>query len=82
MTAILPDLLTDAQTTEERFLRQTAFGVRVRSTSVGSCLLCRFDPNWLAFGPPLVVTTEQLEEMRAVPDRSSGETLAELDGAA
>jgi adenosylmethionine-8-amino-7-oxononanoate aminotransferase len=68
--------------TKEPFAAQTAFGVRVGRRALSHGLLCRFDPNWLAFGPPLVVTTEQLEEMLAVLDRSIGEALAELGGAA
>ena len=67
--------------TKDPFPAQTAFGVRVGRRALAHGLLCRFDPNWLAFGPPLVVTTEQLEEMLAVLDRSIGETLAELGGA-
>ncbi len=68
--------------TKEPFAANTAFGVRVGRRALAHGLLCRFDPNWLAFGPPLVVTTEQLEEMLAVLDRSIGATLAELGGAA
>src|SRR5436190_4368289 len=64
--------------TKEPFSPQTAFGLRVGRRALAQGLLCRFDPNWLAFGPPLVVTTEQLEEMLAVLDRSIGDTLAEL----
>ena len=41
-------------------------------------LLCRFDPHWIAFGPPLVVTAEQIDEMVAVLDRSMGEVLGNL----
>jgi adenosylmethionine-8-amino-7-oxononanoate aminotransferase len=38
-------------------------------------LLCRFDPHWLAFGPALTVTGEQIEEMLAVLDRCIGEVM-------
>jgi adenosylmethionine-8-amino-7-oxononanoate aminotransferase len=41
-------------------------------------LLCRFDPHWLAFGPALNCTTEQVGEMLANLDRSMGEVLAEI----
>jgi adenosylmethionine-8-amino-7-oxononanoate aminotransferase len=64
--------------TKEPFPAQTAFGVRVGRRALASGLLCRFDPNWLAFGPPLVVTAEQLEEMLAILDRSIGQTLEEM----
>jgi adenosylmethionine-8-amino-7-oxononanoate aminotransferase len=62
--------------TKKPFPQDVAFGVRVGRRALANGLLCRFDPHWLAFGPPLVVTTEQLEEMLAVLDRSLGEALA------
>src|SRR5207253_10341072 len=67
--------------TKEPFAATTAFGVRVGRRALANGLLCRFDPSWLAFGPPLVVTSEQLEEMLALLDRSIGETLTELGAA-
>jgi adenosylmethionine-8-amino-7-oxononanoate aminotransferase len=62
--------------TKKPFPAEVGFGVRVGKRALANGLLCRFDPNWLAFGPPLVVTEEQLEEMLAVLDRSLGEALA------
>src|SRR5881275_2929559 len=44
--------------TRERFPAEVAFGVRVGRRALENGLLCRFDPNWLAFGPPLPVTAE------------------------
>ncbi|WP_235963694.1 aminotransferase family protein [Tautonia rosea] len=54
-----------------------AFGVRVGRRALEHGLLCRFDPNWIAFGPPLIVTAEQIDSMVAILDRSLGEVLAE-----
>ena len=34
---------------------ELAFGVRVGRRALENGLLCRFDPHWIAFGPPLVV---------------------------
>jgi adenosylmethionine-8-amino-7-oxononanoate aminotransferase len=68
--------------TKERFTEATAFGVKVGRRALEHGLLCRFDPHWIAFGPPLVVTSEQIDEMVAILDRSLGEELAQLDGAA
>jgi adenosylmethionine-8-amino-7-oxononanoate aminotransferase len=62
--------------TKERFPNEIAFGVQVGKRALANGLLCRFDPHWLAFGPPLVVTAEQVDEMVEVLDRSIGETLA------
>jgi adenosylmethionine-8-amino-7-oxononanoate aminotransferase len=64
--------------TKEPFAAEVGFGLRVGRRALANGLLCRFDPNWLAFGPPLVVTAEQLEEMLAVLDRSIGEALETL----
>jgi adenosylmethionine-8-amino-7-oxononanoate aminotransferase len=62
--------------TKERFPANPGFGVQVGRRALANGLLCRFDPHWLAFGPPLVVTAEQLDEMLLVLDRSLGEVLA------
>jgi adenosylmethionine-8-amino-7-oxononanoate aminotransferase len=66
--------------TKERFPAETAFGVQVGRRALANGLLCRFDPHWLAFGPPLTVTAEQIDEMVAILDRSLGEVLAQVDG--
>jgi adenosylmethionine-8-amino-7-oxononanoate aminotransferase len=60
--------------TKERF--PNAFGVRVGRRALENGLLCRFDPHWIAFGPALVSTGEQIDEMVAILDRSIGEVLA------
>ena len=52
-----------------------AIGVRVGRRALANGLLCRFDPNWIAFGPPLVSAAEQIDEMVAILDRSLGEVL-------
>jgi adenosylmethionine-8-amino-7-oxononanoate aminotransferase len=61
--------------TRESFPAEMGFGVRVGRRALDNGLLCRFDPNWIAFGPPLVVTAEQIDEMLAILDRSIGEVL-------
>jgi adenosylmethionine-8-amino-7-oxononanoate aminotransferase len=65
--------------TREPFPAKTAFGVQVGRRALERGLLCRFDPNWIAFGPPLIVTGEQVDEMVAILDRSMGEVLATVD---
>src|SRR5262245_54720491 len=64
--------------TKAPFPPEASFGTRVGRRALANGLLCRFDPHWLAFGPPLVVTTEQVEEMLAILDRSLAEALAEV----
>jgi adenosylmethionine-8-amino-7-oxononanoate aminotransferase len=61
--------------TKSQFPAETAFGVRVGRRALANGLLCRFDPHWLAFGPPLIVTAEQIDEMLAILDKSIGEVL-------
>jgi adenosylmethionine-8-amino-7-oxononanoate aminotransferase len=64
--------------TGERFDPQLAFGVRVGRRALERGLLCRFDPHWIAFGPPLVVTPEHVDEIVAILDRSLEDVLAAL----
>jgi adenosylmethionine-8-amino-7-oxononanoate aminotransferase len=68
--------------TRARFPDTSALGVKVGRRALGYGLLCRFDPHWIAFGPPLIVTDEQVEEMVAILDRSLGEELAFLERSA
>jgi adenosylmethionine-8-amino-7-oxononanoate aminotransferase len=63
--------------TKERFPAEVSFGVRVGRRALANGLLCRFDPHWLALGPPLIATAEHIDEMLAILDRSLGEVLAE-----
>jgi adenosylmethionine-8-amino-7-oxononanoate aminotransferase len=62
--------------TKERFPVEVALGVRVGRRALENGLLCRFDPHWIAFGPALIVTAEQIDEMVSLLDRSFGEVLA------
>jgi adenosylmethionine-8-amino-7-oxononanoate aminotransferase len=64
--------------TKKPFPTEAGFGLRVGRRALANGLLCRFDPNWLAFGPPLVTTAEQIDEMVELLDRSIGEALETL----
>jgi adenosylmethionine-8-amino-7-oxononanoate aminotransferase len=68
--------------TRARFPDALALGVKVGRRALENGLLCRFDPHWIAFGPPLVVTAEQIDEMVAILDRSLTEVLEEAPRAA
>ena len=59
-----------------RMMAKTAFGVQVGRRALEHGLLCRFDPHWIALGPPLVVTAEHVDEMVAILDRSLADVLA------
>jgi adenosylmethionine-8-amino-7-oxononanoate aminotransferase len=65
---------------KERFPNDLAFGVKVGRRALENGLLCRFDPHWIAFGPPLISSAEEIDGMAAILDRSLGEVLAELNG--
>jgi adenosylmethionine-8-amino-7-oxononanoate aminotransferase len=67
--------------TKKQFPPELGFGVRVGRRALENGLLCRFDPNWLAFGPPLIVTAEQVDEVLGILERSLGEVLAALPAA-
>jgi adenosylmethionine-8-amino-7-oxononanoate aminotransferase len=64
--------------TKGRFPDDIGLGVRVGRRALENGLLCRFDPHWIAFGPPLVVNSEQIDEMVELLDRSIAEVLAQL----
>jgi adenosylmethionine-8-amino-7-oxononanoate aminotransferase len=63
--------------TKERFPAEMAFGVQVGRRALQNGLLCRFDPHWIALGPPLTSTSEDIDDMVGILDRSLGETLAD-----
>lgn len=58
------------------------FGVKVGRRALAHGLLCRFDPNWVAFGPPLVVDEGHVDEVLALFERSLVEALGGEGGAA
>lgn len=66
--------------TKAPFSPELNFGVRVGRRALQHGLLCRFDPHWLAFGPALTTTPDELDQMLAILDRSVGEVLSELGG--
>lgn len=52
-------------------------GVRVGRRALANGLLCRFDPHWIAFGPPLTCNDEQIDAMVAILERSLEEVLSQ-----
>jgi adenosylmethionine-8-amino-7-oxononanoate aminotransferase len=50
--------------------------VQVGKLALQQGLLCRFDPHWLAFGPALTSTAEDIDAMAGILDRCIGEALA------
>eukprot|EP00048_Salpingoeca_helianthica_P012819 m.188666 g.188666 ORF g.188666 m.188666 type:complete len:470 (-) comp15424_c0_seq18:34-1443(-) len=64
--------------TKTRFPDNPAFGTMVGRRALQHGLLCRFDPHWIAFGPALTVTAEEIDAMVGILDTAIGETLATL----
>ncbi|MBM4069541.1 MAG: aspartate aminotransferase family protein [Planctomycetes bacterium] len=59
--------------TKERFTND--FGLQVGRRALHNGLLTRFDPHWIAIGPPLVSTPQQIDDILGLLDRSIGEVL-------
>ena len=73
------EFVTDVKT-KAQFPAKPGFGVRVGRRALENGLLTRFDPHWIAVGPALISTAEEIDEMLAVLDRSMGEVLNEIRG--
>ena len=59
--------------TRERF--DPPIGVEIGRSALRNGLLTRFDPHWIALGPPLVVGEEQVDEIVAILKQSIEEVL-------
>jgi adenosylmethionine-8-amino-7-oxononanoate aminotransferase len=66
------------RTTKERYPESVSLGTRIGRRALANGLLFRFDPHWIAFGPPLVVSAAEIDELLAVLDRSIGEALESI----
>jgi adenosylmethionine-8-amino-7-oxononanoate aminotransferase len=64
--------------TKAPFPAETQFGLRVGKRCLDHGLLLRFDPHWIAFGPPLVVTESDIDRMVAILEQSLREVLEEV----
>jgi adenosylmethionine-8-amino-7-oxononanoate aminotransferase len=64
--------------TKEQFPKGVNIGLRIGKRALHNGLLLRFDPHWLAFGPPLIVTEQDIDQMVAILEQSIREVLREL----
>jgi adenosylmethionine-8-amino-7-oxononanoate aminotransferase len=62
--------------TKERFPAETPIGLLIGRKALENGLLTRFDPHWLALGPPLTITAAEIDEILAILERSIEEVLA------
>lgn len=66
------------QATRRRFPADQPVGQWIGRRALESGLITRFDPHWLAMGPPLSVTAAEIDEMLEILDRSMAEVAARL----
>ncbi len=69
------ELVTDPQT-KQQF--DPAIGIDIGRRALKNGLICRFDPHWIALGPALTVTAEEIDQMLAILEQSIVEVLSEL----
>ena len=51
------------------------FGVQVGKRALKKGLLTRFDPHWIAFAPPLIITRDEIDQLMDIFTASIKETL-------
>jgi adenosylmethionine-8-amino-7-oxononanoate aminotransferase len=71
------ELVADAAT-KRQFPAETKIGVRIGKQALRNGLLLRFDPHWVAFGPPLIVTEADIDQMVDILELSIREVLREV----
>ncbi|MBT5872322.1 MAG: aspartate aminotransferase family protein [Candidatus Latescibacteria bacterium] len=57
------------------FGQDVKFGVQVGKAALKKGLLTRFDPHWIAFAPPLIITREEIDILMDIFTESIKETL-------
>lgn len=62
--------------TRRAFPPERRFGKRVEKRLMDAGLILRCDPNWIAFGPPLITTLDQADEMVDVLVRCLADEIA------
>jgi adenosylmethionine-8-amino-7-oxononanoate aminotransferase len=64
--------------TKAQFAPGVNLGLRIGKQALRNGLLLRFDPHWIAFGPPLIVSERDIDAMLAILEQSIREVLREL----
>jgi adenosylmethionine-8-amino-7-oxononanoate aminotransferase len=63
--------------TKERFPADRPIGQLIGRRALDNGLLTRFDPHWMAFGPPLTISEREVDQILQILDRSMREILEE-----
>lgn len=66
------------QETKESFDPNIRFGVKVGRTALKKGLIIRYDPNWVAFAPPLIVTEDEINQMVEIFTSSLKEVIQQV----
>jgi 4-aminobutyrate aminotransferase-like enzyme len=64
--------------TKRQFPAGTNIGLRIGKRALANGLLLRYDPHWIAFGPALIVTAADIDQMVAILEQSIREVVREL----
>jgi 4-aminobutyrate aminotransferase-like enzyme len=64
--------------TKRPFPPEVKLGLRIGKQALRNGLLLRFDPHWIAFGPPLIVSEADIDRMVAILEQSIREVLREV----
>ena len=64
--------------TKRLFAPAVKLGLRIGKQALANGLLIRYDPHWIAFGPPLIVSEADIDQMVAILEQSVREVLCEL----
>ena len=61
--------------TKEQFPASVGFGIRVGKKALENGLIVRYDPNWVAFAPPLITSSGEANRMMDIFSESVTEVL-------
>jgi adenosylmethionine-8-amino-7-oxononanoate aminotransferase len=63
---------------KEPFGADVNFGIRVGRTALKKGLIIRFDPNWIALAPPLIIVEDEIDRIVAILEESIKEVIRNL----
>jgi L-2,4-diaminobutyrate transaminase len=64
--------------TKRPFPPEVKLGLWIGKQALRNGLRLRYEPHWIAFGPPLIVTEADIDQMVAILEQSIREVLREL----
>jgi adenosylmethionine-8-amino-7-oxononanoate aminotransferase len=65
--------------TKRKFPLDRPIGQLIGRRALENGLLTRFDPTWMAFGPPLIVNTREVDQILTILEKSMSEVLNASD---